>query len=105
MHLGGVGQPGADGVDVGIDQAGNDGAAAEIDDAGRGTGERADVGRAADRRDFSVAHRQRLRGRRVIDDDLAVDEDGVGGLSVSGTGKCEDAEQQTQPCRESGEAR
>ena len=45
MHLGLVGQAGANGVDVGIDQTGNDGAAAEVDDARAGAGQRADCGR------------------------------------------------------------
>ena len=80
VHLGGVGQARADGVDVGIDQAGNDGAATEVDDAGRSARQRSDFRRAADRGDLSVAHRERLRGGGVVNDDLAIEQDGVGGL-------------------------
>ena len=65
VHLGRVGEAGADGVDVRVDQARDDRAAAEIDDARAGPGQRADLGRAADRRDAAVAHRQRLRWRGV----------------------------------------
>ncbi len=81
---------------MGIDQAGNDGAAAEIDDAGRRTGQRANVGRAADGGDFSIAHRQGLCGRRVIDDDLAVEKDGVGKLGLRGRYAGQQTEQRTR---------
>src|SRR5947207_6902906 len=70
-------------MDVGIDQPRDNSTAAEIDDAGRGTGQRANVVRA-DRDDFAITHRQGLRGRRVINDDLAVEKDGVGKLGLRG---------------------
>ena len=71
-------------MDVGIDQSGDDGAAAEVDDARGGTCERADVGGTTDGGDLSIAHGERLRGCGVVDHDFAVEEDGVGGLRVSG---------------------
>ena len=36
MHLGGIAEAGADGMNMGIDQAGNHGAAIEVDDFCRG---------------------------------------------------------------------
>ena len=87
VHLGRVGQPGADRVDMRVDQSGNDGAAGEIDHARRGTGQRADVGRAPDRDDAVAAHRQRFGRRRVERDDLAVEKDRVGALRLRGAGE------------------
>ena len=75
---------------------GDDGAAAEIDDAGGRPRQRADVGAAADRGDPVVAHGQRLRGRGVIDDDLAVEQDGVGRLRQ----RMPDSQQQRQAANE-----
>ena len=80
MHLGCVGEPGTNGVDMGIDQPGNDGPAREIDGAGAWPRERADGIGCAERRDLAVAHRQRLGGRCAVLDDPAVDENRVGGL-------------------------
>ena len=63
---------------------------AEIDETGGRPRQRTDAVRCADRRDPAVAHRQRLRGRRVIDDDLAVEENGVGRLGLRDADKCKD---------------
>src|SRR6185503_14903735 len=66
MHFGLPGEAGANGMDMGIDQAGNDGATAEVDDARGGARHLAYLRRAADRRDFSVTHRQRADARRRV---------------------------------------
>ena len=95
LHFGGVGKARANGVNVGIDQAGNNCTAAEIDDASGGTGQRANVRGTADCRDPAVSHRERRGGRSVGANDLAVDEDGVGGLGVSRQ-NCREQRQQAQ---------
>ena len=95
VHLGRVGQAGADRVDMRVDQPGNDGAAGEIDHARRRTGQRADVGRASDRDDAIAAHRERFGRGGVERDDLAVEEDRVGGLRLRGAGEA--GRQQAEP--------
>ena len=60
-----------------------------------GTGQRANVVRA-DRDDLAIAHRQGLRRRRVIDDDLAVKQDGVGELSLRRRYADQQTEQRTR---------
>ena len=88
MHLRVVAKACTNGVNVRIDQTGDDCAATEINDPGRGVSQRADTRRIADRGDSSVAHCQRLCRRAVIDDKLAIDENGVrrGNLNLRVTG-------------------
>ena len=82
MHFGAVGQPGADGVDVRIDQARDDGAAAKIDRARDRAGQRTNFVAAADFGNAAVADGERLRGSAVETNNLAVEQNGVGMLSL-----------------------
>jgi hypothetical protein len=49
-----------------------------------------------DRGDFAIAHRQGLRRRRVVNDDLAVEKDGVGELGLRGR-LCRPADRAAHP--------
>ena len=95
MDLGREGEAGADRVDVRVDQSRNDGAAGEIDHRVAGPASARIVGRASDRHDAVAAHRERLGRSAVERDDLAVEEDRVGGLRVRGSG--EQSQQDGQP--------
>ena len=70
-----------------VDQSRNNRTAREFDHTGRRAGERADVGRAPERDDPIAAHRERLGRSAVERDDLAVEEDRVGGLRQRGSGE------------------
>ena len=62
----------------------------EIDHPRLGSGERADIGGAADRDDLAVAHGERLgrRGGRIERHDLAVEQHGIGVLGMRGHAEC-----------------
>ena len=82
VHLGREGETGADRVDVRIDQPRNDRAAGKIDHRVAGPASARIVGGASDRDDPLAAHRERLGWSGVERNDLAVEEDRIGGLRV-----------------------
>ena len=88
VHLGAIAQRRADRMHVRIDQPRNHRAPAKIDYARLLAGEALDRGQFTERDDAPVAHRERLvNGVALVGrDDLAVEQDGVGGLGEGGGG-------------------
>lgn len=92
VDLGGVGEAGAHGVNMGIDQSRNDRASAGVDAARRGPDQAFHGIVAANCNDLAVADGERLRDRRcrIQRHDLCVRDNEVGRLCVSRSGPARD---------------